>query len=406
MWVTVLTQIAIYVALGCFILAGWDILVSFAGFLPERPLPEAEYVRRFVVLVPAHNESRVISVNVESLLRQEYSRERFRVLVIADNCTDDTEELAVAAGAECWARNAANSTKGHAVQWAIDRLIAEDHPLDAFAVVDADNLVEPTFLHVTNAALDTGSVAVQVYLDVKNPTDTWITRAIAACYWLTNFAWFRARARLGLNITLGGTGIAFDWDRVGRRHRWDTGCLTEDLELTQSLLVEDGEKVRYTGATRVYDEKPTTWSVATRQRTRWMQGHHDVAWRWFGRTIARAVSRNTLTYLDTAMYLLVPLRWLLATLALTWFVAYYTVAPIEMWGSKATLAWMPYGLLGFVALAALYPIAVLIAARRSTREASYLIFSLIFAWCWLPATIVGIARFRNRSWTHTPHGRG
>src|SRR5580704_10408909 len=84
-------------------------LGALAVLARRRALPTpSEKVLRFDVVVPAHDEEGEIGLTVESLLDIDYPRELFRVLVIADNCTDRTAERARAAGAQVLARTEPN----------------------------------------------------------------------------------------------------------------------------------------------------------------------------------------------------------------------------------------------------------------------------------------------------------
>ena len=124
---------------------------------------------------------------VAPVLNQDYPRELFRIIVIADNCSDKTAELARQAGAEVWERShQTRRTKGYAPPWAIDRLVEEHAVLDAFCIFDADNLVERTFLACMNDCIEAGESVVQIYCDTKNPTDSWVSRSMARANWVTN----------------------------------------------------------------------------------------------------------------------------------------------------------------------------------------------------------------------------
>src|SRR5712691_11695576 len=103
------------------------------------PVPApAGWAPRLAVLVPAHDEQELVGRCVASLRDQTYPASSTRVVVIADNCSDRTAEVAAAAGAEVMARSDEHRHgKGYALRWAMDRLLAESPPPDGVVVVDA-----------------------------------------------------------------------------------------------------------------------------------------------------------------------------------------------------------------------------------------------------------------------------
>jgi len=122
-----------------------------------RPAPE-----RLVVVVPAHDEAGQIADCVASLRRDAYPDGRVEVVVVADNCSDDTAAVAEAAGARVLHRDDPSLRgKGHALRFAFDRLLAEQPPPDAIAVVDADAEADAGFLAALTAPYRHGADVVQ-----------------------------------------------------------------------------------------------------------------------------------------------------------------------------------------------------------------------------------------------------
>ena len=101
-----------------FLLSAYQSVMSLFGFWQRRKPLLRDPVTRFAVLVAAHNEAHGISDVLESLARQEYPRELFDIYVVADNCTDETADVARAHGAIVYERtDAVFIGKGHAIGW-------------------------------------------------------------------------------------------------------------------------------------------------------------------------------------------------------------------------------------------------------------------------------------------------
>ena len=100
-----------------------------------------------MALIPAHNEEKVIKYLIESLKEQNYPKECLDIYVVADNCTDNTAEIARNAGAIVYERtDPEKKTKGYAMQWFLKQKIEENADYDAFCVFDADNVANPDFI--------------------------------------------------------------------------------------------------------------------------------------------------------------------------------------------------------------------------------------------------------------------
>lgn len=131
---------------------------------------------RFAIVVPAHNEAMVLGDLLDNLRILKYPKELYDVFVIADNCTDNTADIARAHGAHVFEReNKELVGKGYAMDWVFPKIFALDKKYDAFCVFDSDNLVHLDFLAVMNNRLLKGQKVLQGYLSAKNPTDTWVS---------------------------------------------------------------------------------------------------------------------------------------------------------------------------------------------------------------------------------------
>ncbi|MBR3624068.1 MAG: glycosyltransferase, partial [Selenomonadaceae bacterium] len=101
----------------------------------------------FAVIVAAHNESAVIGELVDNLSNLNYPRKLYDIFVIADNCDDNTAEVAKNGGAIVYERrDETKKSKGFALEWMFDKLFKMEKTYDGVVIFDADNLVHPDFL--------------------------------------------------------------------------------------------------------------------------------------------------------------------------------------------------------------------------------------------------------------------
>jgi hypothetical protein len=266
---------------------------------------------RVAVLVPAHDEGAGVRPTVASLLALDWPREALDVVVIADNCADDTAAHAADAGARVLERrDPGRPGKGRALAWAVERLGAEERPPDAVAIVDADCLASPNLLRAFAARWADGAGAVQSRYLVANADAAPTAAARAAAFALAADLRGLGKDRLGLSCGLFGTGMGFTWELL-REHPWDAFGLAEDVE-HHLALVEGGERVRFADEAAVSSAMPTSAGGATGQQSRWEAGKASLVARWTPRLVARGVRERDPGRIHAGLELLVPPQSLLA----------------------------------------------------------------------------------------------
>ncbi|HUS23497.1 MAG TPA: glycosyltransferase family 2 protein, partial [Candidatus Binatia bacterium] len=197
------------------------------------PSPSTRQLR-FDVVVPAHNEQATIGRTVRSLLALDWPRDCYRVLVVADNCTDATAAAARGAGAHVVERvDPERRAKGYALQYAfaISRTLGW---AEAVVVVDADSEVSPHLLEAFAARLERGAPAVQARYGVLNPMDSWRTRLITVAKACFHDVRSRARERLALSCGIRGNGWCVP-HRTLHRVPYRAFSLAEDVEYGLAL---------------------------------------------------------------------------------------------------------------------------------------------------------------------------
>ena len=260
---------------------------------------------RFAVVISARNESAVIGNLIDSLMRQQYPKEYFDVYVIADNCTDNTAQVARDHGALVYERiDSVKKGKGYALKWMFD-IIHDEKPAgyyDAYCVFDADNLVSKDYMMAMNHRLLNGSDIIQGYRDIKNPSDTWISGSYAIYFWCISTFFMRPRQRLGMSGLVSGTGFVFRAQLIAQ-HGWRTQTITEDCEFSLMQIL-DGHKVDFEENAVFYDEQPLLFRQAVRQRYRWAVGSIQCIKLFMGDLFKATFKRRSIVALDMVIYLM------------------------------------------------------------------------------------------------------
>lgn len=268
---------------------------------------------RLLVLIPAHDEETGIGETVRALIEADYDRDRRQIVVIADNCGDETGSVAARAGADVWTRQEPErSGKGQAVAWALMR--AGNHH-DAVVTVDADCIASPNLLAALSSAVAAGADAAQARYVASNPTASPAAALRYAGFALINSLRPRAKSRLGLSAGLLGSGMAFP-NRTLESVPWHAFSVTEDREY-HLRLIEAGLKVRFVEEAWVSSAMPETHGGGAAQQMRWDTGNVLLARRFVPRLIVRGIRHRSADSMHAAVELLIPPQALLAALGMT-----------------------------------------------------------------------------------------
>lgn len=261
----------------------WGYIISFLllyktayiiiGFFTTRKFAPAKKQHKYAILVAARNERTVIGNLIDSIKKQDYPKDLITTFVVADNCDDDTAEIARKNGAVCYKRfDKEHRTKGYALQFLFER-IDEDYGIESFDgyfIFDADNLLKRDYITRMNEAFDSGEKIITSYRNTKNFDENWISASYAIHWLRTIRKTHRARSFFGLATNIQGTGFLFSNELV--KDGWKYTSLTEDRAFTADAVAQ-GVPISYNDAAEFFDEQPVSLKIALRQRIRWAKGH-------------------------------------------------------------------------------------------------------------------------------------
>lgn len=322
--------------------------------VPAIPV-ETNSPQRLAVIVPAHNESNGIVPTIEDIKPQ--LKPGDRLIVVADNCTDDTAAVAASAGAEVISRNdLARIGKGYALGWAINHVSGD--PPDFVVFVDADCRVQSDGIRKLLAACSELQRPVQARFLMKTADNSPIDHSLAEfTFRLRNLVRPLGLMNLNCPVQLMGTGMIFPWDII-RSAPLASGHLVEDLKLGLDLAVI-GKAARFLPAVLVSSDFPVTAKGTDSQRQRWVQGHLGMIQRTAPRLLFQALRHRNLDLLALTLDLLVPPLSLLGLLIVAVFILTSLAAGLGL--SFAPLAIASINLL-------MLAVAVLLAWFRFGRD--------------------------------------
>ncbi|HEY1890233.1 MAG TPA: glycosyltransferase [Steroidobacteraceae bacterium] len=314
--------------------------------------PSAEPLR-LAVLIPAHDEETTIARTLRSVGAQ--LRASDRLLVVADNCSDQTAQIAQDEGAEVIRRESQDLRgKGYALDHGVRHL--EKDPPDVVIIIDADCVVSSGSLATLAAAAQAAGAPAQAIDLMRAPEGAGLRVRIAEFAWLIkNRVRPQGLRRMGLPCQLMGTGMAFPWACI-RASSLATGHLVEDLKLGIELA-RRGLPPRFCLAATVSSEFPTSDEGIRSQRTRWEHGHLRAILSEAPKLLLGALIRRDAALAAIALDLSVPPLALLAmAIAASWAISlgveltvraslpfFLATAAAVLFGCAVTLSWRVFG---------------------------------------------------------------
>ena len=263
---------------------------------------------RIAVLVPAHNESAGLLPTLEDIKLQLQPGDR--MLVVADNCTDDTATVARAAGAEVVERqDPVRRGKGYALDFGIQHLSSA--PPAILIMIDADCRLGVNAIQRLTALCAVTQRPVQALDLMVAPVNSTINHRIAEFAWRVK-NWLRPLGlkALGLPCQLMGTGMAFPWEVI-RGVDLANGWLVEDLKLGLDLTAQEHPPL-FCPSALVTSQFASSAKAARTQRERWERGHIGMILTVAPKLICRAVKLRNWNLLALTLDLAVPPLSLLA----------------------------------------------------------------------------------------------
>ncbi len=297
------------------------------------------------ILMPAHNESAILEQTLTNL--QPHLLPQDQLVVVADNCADNTAEIARMYNAIVLERHSENERgKGYALDYGLKYL--QKNPPQIVVILDADCTLEENALdelvrwaHALNAPIQ----AIYLLDPPQEPTPK--DRVSAFAFQVKNLARPLGLHKLGQPCLLTGTGMAFPWSLISAISV-ASGNIVEDMQLGLDLALA-GNSPQLAPTALAYGGLPKDAAAASSQRTRWEHGHMQTLLTQVPRLLSGAIRQGRLDLLALALELSVPP---LSFLMLLWVgaMAFTMVAGIMGAGWEPFLLSSVAGILIFVGI--------------------------------------------------------
>ncbi|NLL91640.1 MAG: glycosyltransferase family 2 protein [Ruminococcaceae bacterium] len=268
--------------------------------LPDNPRT------RFKVLIPAHNERRVIADCIKSVFESDYPRDMMDVIVLANNCSDDTAEVARQAGAKVVeVEDSRINSKASALSWYFRNSDLMTHKDETLFMVDADNIIDKNALRYLDVSLSKGYKVVQSRCLALNRNASAATGIMAIFFAAENRIWNLPHSNRGQTTLMKGTGCAIKISHLADIG-WKVESLSDDVEFSLRTILS-GNTIHYNDKATVYAEFATEPETLWKQLRRWYSGQWDVMGRYFPKLVKRMLHDFNSNLMVPFVLLLMPI---------------------------------------------------------------------------------------------------
>lgn len=296
---------SIYPIIHAFDILLWLIIAAnvayILGFAIMATLPKAnnnfaaskQTISSFLVLIPAYREDSVILNTTHHILKQSYSEDCFKVVVISDAMSQDTNQELASLPITLLQPSFKKSSKAKALQYAMTEV---EGNYDYVMILDADNIVASDFLSRLNTIVHPTRV-IQCHRTAKN-ADNNIAVLDGISEEINNSIFRKGHNRLGLSSALIGSGMCFDYHWF-KKNVFKLDSAVEDREL-EALLMKQNIYIHYAEDIYVMDEKVSNSDNFQRQRLRWMTGQVQAFFQMLP-YLPKAIIDGNINYIDKTL---------------------------------------------------------------------------------------------------------
>lgn len=381
------TSIQYFILIYLTIQVSYLLFFSLAGKIGRKIIfPKATIIRNIRIFIPGYKEDSVIIDTAKNVIRQNYPKDFFEVVIIADSFSESTLNTLRTLPIKVVEVSFEKSTKGKALQKAIEATFQT--PADILLILDADNHIADGFLHAVNNAFEQGYEVVQGHRTAKN-MQTPFALLDACTEEINNHIFRRGHVAVGLPSALIGSGMAFDWQLFMSLLKDIGETSGEDKEL-EFRLVRLKKRVAFLDGEYVYDEKVAKTDVFSQQRSRWLATQLEFFEKYFMEGWVQLLKGNIAFFNKVFQTYLFPRVMLVAALGLWLLFAFFF-----------STNFLGFSIVLFIALAVALILGI--PAKWYNKQLLMAFLQIPIALFSMLKAMMRIGKARKQ-FIHTPHG--
>ena len=274
---------------------------------PQKVLPSAPQDKKYAILIPARDESKVIRGILEGISKQTYCGDNLHTFVIVENKLDPTVNICKEfKNTTAYCLSKSPGSKGGAIKAILKAFKKENKHFDGYFIIDADNIPKETFVEYMHNALCAGNDVVLGGRLNKKPSGKGVVAGSTLTWTYINTLNNKCRSENGKNIVVQGSPLLISYKVIEKawNYEWNLTGLAEDIELGYECNIH-GFKSFYYEYALCYDEQPDNYKAGRKQRLRWVKGHHQANFKYMKQFVKTKSQYNDGIYKYDALFALV-----------------------------------------------------------------------------------------------------
>lgn len=292
----------------------------------------------FAVLIPARDESKVISNLIDSIEKQTFKIDSKDIYIIVENKKDKTVDIAKERNINIiYRKNLTNRRrKGYALDDAIKEILRKKKHYDAYFIFDADNVLDRNYFKEMVKSYKKGYDIGIGYRNTKNGNSSIFSACSSLTFSMINTFSNSYKMKHNLTLTVSGTGFYIKGKILEELGGYPFNSLTEDYEFTLYATLNDLTST-YNMKAKYFDEQPTDYNTTIKQRTRWVKGYFDSRRKYYPLLKNKAVRKDNnypsvyITLVGVKPYVLLVISVILYLANLTYRIISNSIVKVEVY---------------------------------------------------------------------------
>lgn len=292
----------------------------------------------FAILIPARDESKVISNLIDSIEKQTFKIDSKDIYIIVESKKDKTVDIAKERNINIiYRKNLTNRRrKGYALDDAIKEILRKKKHYDAYFIFDADNVLDRNYFKEMVKSYKKGYDIGIGYRNTKNGNSSIFSACSSLTFSMINTFSNNYKMKHNLTLTVSGTGFYIKGKILEELGGYPFNSLTEDYEFTLYATLNDLTST-YNMKAKYFDEQPTDYNTTIKQRTRWVKGYFDSRRKYYPLLKNKAVRKDNnypsvyITLVGVKPYVLLVISVILYLANLTYRIISNSIVKVEVY---------------------------------------------------------------------------